>query len=193
MPNGEDTSETPETGTRGKDKIIPEIITHINKVEEKINMLKESIKEAKDLQTVNKLDIINLKNEIEQIKLSIPTISPETAERIRAMDKLSERAGKAENIEADVDKLKSDMKKLEPAKVSAALNMLQQKMDELEKGTPKKAARVPIPKEFSLRLEKLEKRMESLRKAAPRVNACKKCGAALSPKAKFCGKCGAKL
>jgi chromosome segregation ATPase len=200
MPDGEDTSETPEqTGTKGKNKIIPEIITHMNKLEEKINTFKESIQEAKDLQTVNKLDIINMKNEIEQIKLSMPTLSTESVERVKVTEKLSERVGKTEKIEADIDKLKSYMKKLEPVKlkeVFAALDTLQQKMNELEKGTPKKAARVSIPKEIrslSQHLENLEKKVKSMKQAAPRANTCKKCGAALNPKAKFCGKCGARV
>jgi len=197
MPDGEDTSETPEqTGTKGKNKIIPEIITHINRLEEKINTFKESIQEAKDLQTVNKLDIINMKNEIEQIKLSMPTLSPESVERVKATEKLSERVKKTEEIEADIDKLKSDVNKLKPVKlkdVFAALDTLQQRMNEFEKRTPKKAAGLPVPKNFDSRLKNLEKKVKSMKQAAPRVKVCKKCRAILNPKAKFCGKCGARV
>ena len=167
MPNGEDISETPEqAGAKGKNKIIPEIITHINKLEEKINMLKEGIQEAKDLQTVNKLDIINLKNEIEQIKLSMTTLSPESIENIRALEKLSEKIGKAENIKNDIDKLKSDVNKLKPVKledVYTNINLLQQRMNEFEKRTPAES----IPNDFSTRLKTLEKRMDSAKPSIP--------------------------
>lgn len=178
MPNDEDTSETPgQIETKEKKKIISEMIAHINRVEEKINTLKEGMRDIKDLQTVNKLDIINLKNEIEQIKLSIPTLSPENIERVKAMEKLAEKAEKAEEIKDDVDKLKSDMKKLD---------MIQKKLAEIEKIHANRR----VTKDVKTKPRHMLHIPDRLKRT--KIKKCKKCGAVLIPKAKFCGRCGAK-
>ena len=57
--------------------IVSELITHLNELESKVVALEETISEMNDLQVVNKLDIINLKNELERIRLSVPMLSGE--------------------------------------------------------------------------------------------------------------------
>jgi len=69
-------------------KIIQELITHVNALESKISSLEESISEANDLQTVNKLDIINMKNELDKIKMVFPSVSHEQIEKMQEISKL---------------------------------------------------------------------------------------------------------
>lgn len=54
-------------------------------LETKLTILQESISEATDLETVNKLDIINLKNEIEKIKMALPLNDEAQINEIRQM------------------------------------------------------------------------------------------------------------
>jgi chromosome segregation ATPase len=65
-----------------KDKLISEIIEHVNSLQEKITALKSDYAELKDVQLVNKLDIINLKNEVDKVRVTSPMLDPETQQTI---------------------------------------------------------------------------------------------------------------
>lgn len=71
-------------------KVISELITHVNTLEQKISTLQETISEANDLQMVNKLDIVNLRNELEKLTLSIPNMSPEQSQQLQELAALTE-------------------------------------------------------------------------------------------------------
>lgn len=88
-----------------KNTIISEIITHVNQLESRINSLEESISEANDLQIVNKLDIINLKNELEKVKLAFPAVSPENIERFQQLSKSLDKSSfqSVKELEKKVD------------------------------------------------------------------------------------------
>lgn len=68
-----------------KSPIISELITHINQLESTISSLKETINDINDLQLVNKLDIINIRNEIEKLRMSGG--HPQHAEAARQWEK----------------------------------------------------------------------------------------------------------
>ena len=53
-------------------KVIAELITHVNKLESRIKDVQTSLSDMNDLQLLNKLDIINLKNEIDKLKMVLP-------------------------------------------------------------------------------------------------------------------------
>lgn len=59
-------------------------------LEDKLNTLSSKLTELEDLQLVNKLDIINLKNELEQVKLTASLPGPETLQRITELGKIVE-------------------------------------------------------------------------------------------------------
>jgi len=64
------------------------------------------------LQLINKLDIINLKNEIEKLRLTASAPSPETLERIRELGKIVENAEefkKLKSVTDNIDKIIADM------------------------------------------------------------------------------------
>lgn len=50
-------------------KVIQELIKHVNELDGKVKDLDSSISDFSDLEIMNKLDIINLKNEIDKLKL----------------------------------------------------------------------------------------------------------------------------
>jgi len=71
-------------------KVISELITHVNRLEQKINSFQETISEINDVELVNKLDIINLKNGLEKLKLTLPSISQEQASNLQEIANLAE-------------------------------------------------------------------------------------------------------
>lgn len=108
--------------TTGENKIIQELITHINKLESRINSIQDTISETKDLQTVNKLDIINMKNEMDKVKIVLPSISAEQAEQIQAISKFIEQGSKS-NFSDIIRKIQS---------VDNNMNSLNQRIISLE-------------------------------------------------------------
>ncbi len=83
-------------------------------LEEKLNTIMSKLTELEDLQLVNKLDIINLKNEIEKLKLTTSVPSPETIEKIRELGKFAEHVGEfreLKNLADNMDKIMAEIKK----------------------------------------------------------------------------------
>jgi len=86
-------------------------------LEEKLNTISSKITEIQDLQLVNKLDIINLKNEIEKINLTVSAPSLETVKNIREMGKIAEHIGNFKDIKnllKNIDKIMAQVDEMKP-------------------------------------------------------------------------------
>jgi len=178
---------------QGKDRIIQELITHINNLEQKINMLKDELSEQNDLQTVNRLDIINLKNELEKIKISVPVLSPDIADKIKDMEKLMEKRDHTDSIQKmteDIKQLKKAVHTINPEAIEEIQGEISSLYDMVSKKQPSgKAEGVKPGRDVS----ELKKRLEELETKTVPTPYCKKCGIVLKPGIKFCGKCGKKV
>ena len=178
-----------------KRDIIKEIITHLNAIEEKINLLKESMEETNDLVTVNKLDIINLKNEIEKIKLSIPEVSPDTLAKLRELEKLSEKVGRLDKwkrMEKEIENLKVAMQKTGSAslnEITSALELLNQRLRKLESEAELKRHK----EQHKRAIDRLKRRVETVEEKTARLIHCPGCGALVREDARFCSRCGKKI
>ena len=164
----------------GDNDITKEIIAHVNSLEEKLRLLEDKIKEKDDLITVNKLDIINLKNSVEKLRMSLPEVSPETLARLRDMEKV---ASKMVDLKEMQKQLKAITSSIDPAKVVAGMEQLNKRLESLEsmlsvKGKPKMSIR------------DLHKRIGMIEKKTGIINHCTKCGSILKKGAKFCSICG---
>ena len=174
--------------------IIKKLIAHLNALEGKINLLKEGIDETNDLVTVNKLDIINLKNEIEKIKLSIPEVSPDTLTKLREQEKLSGSTGQIEKwkrMEKDIEDLRNMIERGGPkniAEITSAMELLNQRVRKLES-----AEALKKHTEHTKAIEGLSKRVEAVEKKAEKIRHCPRCGSPAKLNAKFCSKCGKRL
>jgi len=166
-----------------KSGIAKEIIAHMNTIEEKIESLKDGISEIEDLETVDKLDIVNLKNEIDKIKLSTPQVSPDMLNKLKEMEKLSGKIGKIEKwkkIEADIDAIKSHMKNKDTGtsdEIFSSLELLNQRIKKIESDVGAKTDK---------RLQKIEKKLS-------KISICTHCGMPLRSNTKFCSHCGRKF
>ncbi len=177
----------------GKDRIIQELITHINSLEQKINTLKEELGEENDLQTVNRLDIINLKNEIDKIKISLPVFSPDVIDKIKNMEKLMERQDSTSNIQRiidDIEQLKKMARNLNPDVMDEMHGEISALYEIVNRQQPSGKAQKPLQDK---EIAGLKKRLGELESKAVPIPRCNKCGSALKPGARFCGKCGKKL
>ena len=174
---------------KGNERIIQELITHINSLEQKINMLKEEISEENDLQTVNRLDIINLKNEIEKIKISVPVLTPDIADKLKGMEKLMNKQDYTSNTQKmadDIEQLKKLVRGISPEAIEEIQGEISSLYEMTSKSRPEKARPSSDVIEMKKRLKELET------KTVP-IPHCKKCGAVLKPGIKFCGRCGRKV
>ena len=177
--------------------IIKEIITHLNTLEEKLKTLNDGIKEAEDLVTVNKLDIINLKNEIEKIKLSIPEVSLDTLNKLKELEKITastEQIEKWKRLEKDVGTIKTRMEEKEGGRmddVIAGLEIMNQRVMKLESDISD--IKTKKHKEHAEAIGKLSDKVKTIEKTTSRITHCPGCGGIVTEKAKFCSKCGKKL
>ena len=97
-----------------QEMVITELISHINSLEEKINTINNNLSEIKDVQLVDKLDIINLKNETEKIRTSTRSITPETQQTIEEVHELADdikHIKKIKNLEKTINDLKKELEK----------------------------------------------------------------------------------
>ncbi len=189
--------------------IIKELIAHINSLEEKIGSLNESITESRDLSMVNKLDIINLKNQTEKIKLSLPNISPDMIRKMRQLEDMpGGRRGseKMKAIEKEIKIIKSrlgDANQRNLNDIAAGMEFINQRLDKFEsamKQARKKSSGVhSLPKladksrEHSKAIKSIHKKLGMIEKKASMIKHCKKCGSVVEPHAKFCRRCGSKV
>jgi len=84
-------------------RIIKELIAHINRVESKVKELQANLSDMNDLQLLNKLDIINLKNELEKLKMVFPEEAPEIEEKPKEAEEKSKEKPKKEPEEKPRD------------------------------------------------------------------------------------------
>jgi hypothetical protein len=177
--------------------IIKEMITHLNTLEDKIKTQNEDMKESEDLLTVNKLDIINLKNEIEKLKMSIPEVSPETLNKLKEMEKFSSSKGqmkKWDGLEKDVQAIKAGMGRKESSEgsnVIAGLEMLNQRLIKLESNLSD--MRVKKHKKHAEAISKLDMKVKTIEKKTSNIIHCPGCNTVIRKGTKFCGKCGKRL
>ncbi|NIP40472.1 MAG: hypothetical protein GTN39_03050 [Candidatus Aenigmarchaeota archaeon] len=111
---------------------------------DRLKNIEDKLTEIKDMQNIIELDVINLKNELEKIKLVSPSpIPPEVEERIVELEKISK----------DVDMFKEWGKTVEEVK------FLRSKIMGIEKGERPPAKPIEIPE-----IEGIRKQIEELRK-----------------------------
>jgi hypothetical protein len=111
--------------------------------------IEESLNVIKDTQNILELDIINLKNEIDKLKLVSPSpIPPEVEKRIVELEKISK----------DVDVLKQWEKTIDEVK------FLRSKIMEIEKEGKPKAQEMPEVQDLRKEVEDLRKKLEVPRK-----------------------------
>lgn len=109
-------------------------------VEELLKAVRDKLSELEDLQLVNKLDIINMKNELDRLSLTTSS-SEEDVERIAELKKLSEKAGdlkKFENAYSELEKLKSELEKINLTDIGSLkpeIESIRKKISGLESGT----------------------------------------------------------
>jgi predicted nucleic acid-binding Zn-ribbon protein len=175
----------------GRENTVQGLMIRIGSLEQKIKMLREEIEEQTDLQTVNRLDIINLKNELERVKMSVPVLSPDIVDRIKGMEKLvskQDKAGDFGKLAEDVGKLKDQMKSVNPKTLEEIQGEIASLYDML-KSQPSSGQKTAFarPKE----IDEMLARLDALEGSQP--ERCPKCGSELKAGTKFCGKCGKKL
>jgi hypothetical protein len=107
--------------------------------QELLKSIRDKLSDLEDMQLVNKLDIINMKNELDRVSLTSAP-SPETTEKIAELAKMAEKSDKLKKLESaysDIEKMKSDLEKAKPAdsqSVRAEMDMVKKKLSELESG-----------------------------------------------------------
>lgn len=171
--------------------IIKELIAHINSLEEKIKLLSDTIAETEDMVTVNKLDIVNMKNGLEKLKISMPEVSPDTIDKLRELESITENIGQVDkwkNIEKEIEALKSmprSGKEKSINDVVAGMEFMSQKIEKMEAelGKMKSAGHEKV-------VSDLHKRMETVEKKTSLIKHCPGCNAIVNRKAAFCSKCG---
>ena len=112
---------------------------------ELLKAIKDKLSELEDMQLVNKLDIINMKNELDRISLTSAP-SSETLEKLTQLAKIAEKADvlkKVEKSQAELEKLKSELEKVTPADIQSMkmeLEKLRKKMSGMETAPPRAEA-----------------------------------------------------
>lgn len=104
--------------------------------EEKLNATSNKLTELEDMQLVNKLDIINLKNEIEKLKLTVSVPSPETLQNIRELGKLAEHVEDFKNLKGmtkNIEKLMVHVEEIKPEGLDEMIRVV----DDIDKRTRK--------------------------------------------------------
>lgn len=172
----------------GKKDIIKELIIHINSLEEKVSMIRESLAEVDDLITVNKLDVINLRNDIEKVKLSVPEVSPDILGKLRDIERMSggaEEIQKWRGMEKDIEIIKKiigEMRNKNFKEMFNGLELHNQRIIQLESEDQGKID--------SRSVGMLDERIKTIEDKTSKLNHCKYCHALIRPGAKFCPKCG---
>lgn len=206
---GSETLET-EVVEKKEHQLILEIISHINQIEKKIIEIHEKTEELEDIETVNKLDIINLRNEIDKISMALPNISPEVMVKFESIEKLADEVKDADEwrkVIKSIRKVEEDLKKErspEFEKLKQQLYFISQRVGELERDyEPKKTADVI---EIKDNVKDLEEKLRDLRstinsnkgrisKIGPSISALEdmelKKDSKYNPR--FCSNCGARL
>ncbi len=167
--------------------------TGLNRLEQSVNELAAQLAEFHDIQLIDKLDLVNMKNEIERLRLVLPAIAPENEERFAAINALVEKADtikKIQSLAEDVDTLKKEIapKESRDAKwLHNQVEILTERVAGLETGGPA-SRRLALIEERLARMEQLGNKS-----LVDKLRQCGACGAPLKDKAQFCGSCGKRL
>lgn len=98
-----------DTGDRGRKEILKDLITHMNVVEKKIKDLREDISQIRDAELLNKLDLMNLSDKVERIKLSVPDISPETKEELEEISDLVKKMEEMKDLHQELEEIEKTL------------------------------------------------------------------------------------
>ncbi len=134
-------------------------------VEDLLKTIRDKLTELEDMQLVNKLDIINMKNELDKIGLTSAT-SPDAVEKMESLSRLLEKSDRIKKIERayeDIEKVKSQIEKAKPPDSGAMekeIDSLRKKVSELESAGPVEAGGA-VPPELLKRVDRLEKSMSA--------------------------------
>jgi ribosomal protein L40E len=142
-------------------------------LEEKLNTISSKLAELEDLQLVNKLDIVNLKNEIEKLKLTVSAPSLNTLEKIKELGSIVENAEefkKLKTMAKNIDKVMTNLEVAKPEDLEGMIKVV----DDIDRRVGKLEARGPGMKpgeagKYAKSLEELRSGLESLPKGARRV------------------------
>ena len=127
--------------------------------DELLKVFKNKISELEDLELVNKLDIINIKNELDKISLTNVS-SPEVEERVSELKRLADKVGdikKYDRLLSDIDRMKS------VAGARGGADDLKARMDELGRRVEDLSKQRAGAPGASLDYQKLAKDLSSLR------------------------------
>ncbi|MBI4181415.1 MAG: hypothetical protein HY520_00405 [Candidatus Aenigmarchaeota archaeon] len=169
-----------EQGEGAGKKMIAELISHLSQLEQKMTGLEETIADASDLQLVNKLDIINLKNELEKLRLSVPTLEEDQVEALRQFSALAEK-GAVKHVLDTRKVIEEITKRLDAAEKQLGgiqfppVEEFQMQLSELR--SRMESTRLPgslRQREQQPRLKEIEKAVEGLQKGEPRLRSLEK-------------------
>ncbi|MBN2330958.1 MAG: hypothetical protein JXC85_04015 [Candidatus Aenigmarchaeota archaeon] len=135
--------------------------------QEMLKDIRDKLSELEDTQLVNKLDIINMKNELDKMSLTSAP-SAETAEKISELAKLAQKSEKLRRLESSMDsieKLRADLEKSAPADIGALhleMRSLKKQVSELQSAQAGAAPGAPAP---SREISRIKKEVSELRSA----------------------------
>ncbi len=146
-------------------KLLSDMAARLGGLEQRVAELADALGEVKDLELVNKLDLLNLANQLERVRMTTPGV----AEAAQKGDELGKLEQAVAGLEADVSQLKSGGGG--ESGIAARVEALGQRLALLERAGKAGMARMP----------------------APAGDRCASCGAQARGGARFCGTCGAAM
>ncbi|MFH1978368.1 MAG: hypothetical protein ABIJ92_03520 [Candidatus Aenigmatarchaeota archaeon] len=103
---------------------------------DQLKAIQDQLFEIKDLQIVNKLDIINLKNSLENVRLSSSTITPETEDKMKEMLEITKKLDKFKKLDDLVNDInilkKNNFSDSGGYKATKGFSSLDSKVNEIE-------------------------------------------------------------
>jgi len=141
-------------------------IAHTVQREERDDARQAQVEEIKDMELINRLDIINLKNEIDQLKMTLPeAIGQVPKEDLLELVKVAEKVKDLKALKQSMDQMMELKSKLEdhPEEIRRIREEILELKNRLSFHHGQSVGQVPV---------------------------CGHCGAELPPVAKFCKLCG---
>ena len=143
-------------------RVIKDIIKRLNEMSQHMDDLIAQLGEYHDVQLVDKLDIVNLRNEIEKIRLVVPSLAPENEERFAVIMDLAQRAEKIKVLEKLADDVKELQKQMRNSKTidtrsfQDQVALLMTRISQMEQGGQSSK----LLESFAAHLDQLEKRLD---------------------------------
>ncbi len=132
-----------------------------------LKTIRDKLGELEDTQLVNKLDIINMKNELDKMSLTSAP-SPETTEKISELAKLAQKSDKFKKLEQsydDIEKLKAEIEKTRPVDTEALkleISNLKKQFSEIQSAP---AGSEPSASGSSREISKMKKEISDIQSA----------------------------